>query len=94
MSRRKTINRGGRPSKFTTAAVVKITSELLDGQSFEDAARAAGIGPVTLYRWLAKAKAGDPRFGPMNEVIKQAKQARDLDAAFGYFLPKLLKDGF
>ena len=94
MRRRKSLNRGGRPSKFTTAAVVKITSELLDGETFEAAARAAGVGPSTLYRRMAKAKAGDSRFGPMNDVVEQAKHARELDAAFGYFLPKLFKAGF
>ena len=94
MRRRKPPIKGGRPSKFTTAAVVKITSELLDGETFEAAARAAGVGPSTLYRWMAKAKVGDPRFGPINDVVKQAEHARDLDSAFGYFLPKLLKAGF
>ena len=74
--------------------MVKITSGLLDGETLEAAAPAAGIGPSTLYGWMAKAKAGDSRFGPMNDVVKQAKHARELDAAFGYLLPKLLKAGF
>jgi transposase-like protein len=69
-------------------------AELLDGETFECAARAAGVGPSTLYRWMAEAKAGDPRFGPMNDVVRQAKHAKELNAAFDWFLPKLLKAGF
>ena len=75
-------NRGGRPSKFTTHTVVAITSALMCGKSFEAAARAAGIGQSTLYRWLAKARAGDPRFGPLNDVISQARSARRDRSAF------------
>ncbi len=52
------------------------------------------MGPSTLHRWMAKAKAGDPRFGPINAVVGQAKQAKELGAALGFFLPKLLKAGF
>jgi hypothetical protein len=88
MSRRKTLNRGGRPSKFTTAAVVKIISELLNGERIESATRTAGVGPSTLYRWMAKSKAGDPRFGPINVVFDQAKELGPLS---GVFLQKLIK---
>ncbi len=94
MRRRKALNRGGRPSKFTTAAVVRITSRLLDGETLDAAARAAGVGPSTLYRWMAQAKAGDPRFGPINAVVRQTKHAKQLGAALGFFLPKLIKAGF
>ena len=58
--RRKPPNRGGRPSKFTTPVVVAITGALIAGEPFEAAARAAGIGQSTLYRWLAKARADVP----------------------------------
>jgi hypothetical protein len=91
MSRRKAHNRGGRPSKFTAAAVVKIMSELLDGETLETAARASGVGPSTLYRWIANAKAGDPRFGSINAVVVQAKE---LGPTLGGSLSKLMKAGF
>jgi hypothetical protein len=91
MSQRKMLNRGGRPSKFTTAAVVLIISELLNGETTESAARAAGVGPSTLYRWMAASKAGDPRFGPINAVFDQAKELGPLSAVF---LQKLIKAAF
>ena len=69
--------------------MVKITWELLVGGTFEAAARAAGVASSTLYRWMAKARAGDSRFGPINEIVTQAKHVHQLDAALGYFKPKL-----
>jgi len=69
--------------------VVKITWELLIGGTFDAAARAAGVAPSTLYRWMAKARTGDSRFGPINEIVTQAKHVHELDAAFGYFKPIL-----
>jgi hypothetical protein len=87
--RRKPPNRGGRPLKLTTPTVVRLTAALLDRESFE----AAGIGQSTLYRWLAKAKAGDPRFGPLNDVVRRAQHAREVDSAFSHFSLALLKAG-
>ncbi len=50
-------NPGGRPSKFTTAAALAVVAELCRGGSLEAAAKSAGIGPSSLYRWIA---AGPP----------------------------------
>src|SRR5262249_12925875 len=74
MPRRRPPNRGGRLSKFTTPTFVALTGAFLEGKSLGDAARAAGIRPSTLYRWLAPARAGDPRFGPLVAVIVQARR--------------------
>jgi hypothetical protein len=94
MPRRKPTNRGGRPSKFTTPAVVAITGALIAGESFEAAAHAAGIGQSTLYRWLAKARAGDPRFGPLADVVRQARHAGQHGSAFSSLAATLIKRGW
>jgi hypothetical protein len=72
---RKPSNRDGRPSKFTPAAVAALIGALYAGESFEAAARAAGIGPSTLYRWMALARGGDPRFGPLAGVVNRGRRA-------------------
>jgi hypothetical protein len=69
-------NRGGRPSKFTPGAVAALLGALYGGQSFEVAAKAAGIGPSTLYRWMAKARRGDPQFGPLAGVVDRGRRVR------------------
>jgi hypothetical protein len=94
MPRRKPSNRGGRPTKFTTPAVVALASALIEGESFEAAANAAAIGQSTLYRWLAKARAGDPRFGPLEDVISQARLAGETKSAFLDLSRALLKAGY
>ena len=57
------------------SAVVALTTAMLDGEPLEVAARAAGIGSGTLYRWMALARAGDPRFGPLAALVWQARLA-------------------
>ena len=94
MPRRKPPNRGGRPCKFTTPALVALTGALIAGEPFEAAAKAAGIGQSTLYRWLAKAKARDPRFGPLNALVRRAQHARGVKSAFSHLSLALLKAGF
>jgi hypothetical protein len=74
--------------------VVAITGALIGGKSFEAAARAAGIGQSTLYRWLARAPAGDPRFGPLADLIRQARHAGRTESAFAGLSLALLKAGF
>jgi hypothetical protein len=73
--------------------LVALTGALIAGEPFEAAAKAAGIGQSTLYRWLAKARAGDPRFGPLADVISQARHAGQTEAAFSGLSLALLKAG-
>jgi transposase len=62
-------NPGGRPSKFTTLAALAVVAELCRGGSLEAAAKSAGIGVSTLYRWLERGRRGDlacsPFLGPV-----------------------------
>ena len=91
MPRRKPPNRGGRPCKFTTPALVALTAALIAGDPFEAAAKAAGIGQSTLYRWLARARAGDPRFGPLADVIREARRAGEINEGFGDLVGMMIK---
>ena len=79
MPRKRPRNKGGRPSKLTVAMVVKLTTALLERHSLEHAARESGIGVSTLYRWMARARAGDERFGPVAKLVKEAKRGRPFD---------------
>jgi hypothetical protein len=91
-SRHKRRNRGGRPSRLTIDMVVKLTTALLERRSLEFAARECGIGVSTLYRWMARARAGDQRFGPVDKLVKEAKRGRPFD--FGMTFPKPERVGF
>jgi len=68
-------NPGGRPSKFTTPAALAVVTELARGGSLEAAARSAGVGLSTVYRWLALGRRGDPRFSPMVGAVAQSSAA-------------------
>jgi hypothetical protein len=91
MPRRKPKNRGGRPSKFTTPAIVAIAAALGDGEPLDGAAKAAGIGISTLYRWLSRARSGDPRYGPLAGLVGQARRAGRTESAFASLGSMLLK---
>ena len=68
-------NPGGRPSKFTTAAALAVVAELCRGGSLEAAAKSAGVGLSTVYRWLPLGRRGDPRFSPMVGAVAQSSAA-------------------
>jgi len=68
-------NPGGRPSKFTTAVVLAVVTALCQGESLEAAAKSAGVGLSTLYRWLELGRRGDPRFSPMVGAVAQSSAA-------------------
>jgi len=68
-------NPGGRPSKFTSTVVLAVVTALCQGESLEAAAKSAGIGVSTLYRWLERGRRGDPRFSPMVRAVAQSSAA-------------------
>ncbi len=68
-------NPGGRPSKFTTPAALALITALCRGGSLEAAAKSAGVGLSTVYRWLALGRRGDPRFSPMVGAVAQSSAA-------------------
>src|SRR5262245_40092198 len=61
-------NPGGRPCKMSTSPALAVVSALCQGQSLDEAARSAGVGPSTLYRWLAAGRRGDPRYSALVEA--------------------------
>jgi len=88
-----------RPSKLTTSTTEAVTAGLTAGLYLDDAARAAGIAPSTLYAWLRRGRAaevadtpepGDLEFLEFLEAVEKARaEARRaavsiiLDAARG-----------
>jgi len=78
-------NPGGRPSKFTTPAALAVVTALCQGESLEAAARVAGIGISTLYRWLELGRRGDPRFSPLAAAVPAATSAGRTRLSFGEF---------
>ena len=74
--RRKPRNRGGRPSKFTTETAVKLAVSLARGARVERAARDAGVGVATAYRWLALSRAGDPRYAALADAACRPRRRR------------------
>jgi hypothetical protein len=63
-------SKGGRSCWLTVALdLVHLVSQ---GEPLEDAARMAGIGTTTLWRWLVAGRAGDPRFTTLVEAINRA----------------------
>ena len=73
MPRKRTHNRGGRPSKFTAETALAIVAEIAQGRPHDKAAKTAGVGASTVYRWLQKGRAGDPRFAPLARATRAAK---------------------
>lgn len=71
-------SKGGRPSRLTLGVALALVDAIRGGLSLEGAARAAGIGPTTLGRWLREGRAGDPRYRPLVEGLRQARRS-DLD---------------
>ncbi len=49
-----------------------LITALCRGGSLEAAARVAGIGPSSLYRWLERGRRGDPRFAPLAAAVVQS----------------------
>ena len=78
-------NPGGRPSKFTTRVALAVVVELCRGGSLEAAAKSAGIGVSTLYRWLERGRRGDPRFLPLAAAVPAATSAGRTKLSFGEF---------
>jgi transposase len=82
-------NLGGRPSKFTTAVVLAVVTALFQGESLEAAAKSAGVGLSTVYRWLDHGRRGGPRFSPMVGAVAQSSAAGKTVLAYHQLWAKL-----
>ena len=94
MRRTKPPNRGGRPSKLTTTAALALVAGALRGDSLEDVARAAGIGPSTLYRWLALGRRGAPTFSALADAVREARSAAGHGSTLARLAMAMLRRGF
>ena len=83
------IDRGGRPSKFTAANALAIVAEVTAGVPRDDAARAAGVGPSTVYRWLAKGRTGDPAYRAFALALRAADGRTTLGVRIGKLLDRM-----
>jgi hypothetical protein len=70
MPRHKPHLRVGRPTRLTIDVAIVLGTTLKRGIRVADAARAAGISRPTLYRWLARGRAGDPRYARLANVVE------------------------
>ena len=90
----RTRNLGGRPSKLTTSVALRLVTQLGRGDSYQEAAKVAGVGVATVYRWLALGRAGDSRFADLAEAVEMARFAASGTKAFGNITLALLKMGY
>jgi hypothetical protein len=68
--------RGGRTCLYTGEVGVTVALELDHGASIEAAARAAGIGPRTLYDWIAAGMEGDTRYRALAQAVATTERLR------------------
>ena len=73
-----------RPTKLDLDRALRLFAALAEGKAIASAAREAGIGPATAYRWRARGRAGVPEFAAVARVFEAAEGARR-DAAFARF---------
>jgi hypothetical protein len=64
---------GGRPCKLTTARALRIVAAVARGRPRDEAARVAGVGVSTLYRWEALGRSGREPFAAFLVALKAAE---------------------
>ena len=64
---------GGRPSKLTDALQTQIVADVKAGNYAEIAAKRAGIGEKTFYRWMAWGEQSRPRYAEFRQAIRDAE---------------------
>ena len=69
MPRRKARDKVGRPTKFTVHRAVAVACALNSGSSLESVARMGEISSATIYRWLARALAGETPCSVLLKVV-------------------------
>lgn len=79
-------DRGGRPSKFTPQTALAIVADISEGRTRDNAAEAAGVGASTLYRWLQRGRAGDPRYADLARAIQGAQNGSRFGRALAEFV--------
>jgi hypothetical protein len=67
---------------MTTSTALVLVSALCRGETLDVAARSAGVGLSTVYRWMALANKGDLRFVALVEAVKQSKAVAETARAY------------
>jgi len=75
----------GRPAYLTPEAANRFMTALRAGNSYNDAARYAGLKPKTVERWLARGRGHDSR-PPTPEYVAFARLAEESKAAARVFV--------
>ena len=60
---------------MTTSTALVLVSALCRGEQLQAAARSAGVGLSTVYRWLSLANKGNPRYAALAEAVRQSQAA-------------------
>ena len=78
MGSRRVRRRGGRPSRWTVAVAPELVWQVERDEPLEEAARRAGLGATTLWRWLAAGRAGDARYAALVAALERARRGSGL----------------
>jgi hypothetical protein len=80
--KRRKKNRRGRPHRWTREVALRIGLARGHGFKVDEAARFAGLGRSTFYRYLAAARAGNPEFESILLVVNQPPERSPFYAMF------------
>jgi hypothetical protein len=69
-----------RPTDLTSEMAKKLASSFRDGASVRVACGLAGIDPSTYYDWMARGRAGEPKFGEFHQLMKKARAQPEIEA--------------
>lgn len=67
-----------RPPKLNPERQDRVCEAIGAGNDRETAARYAGISPTTFYSWLAKGRAGNPRYREFAENVEKAESTAEV----------------
>lgn len=73
MPRRRPRNKGGRPTQLTVDIALRLGLALGRRRSVEYAASQTAIGRSTLYKWVERGRAGDPRYATLAAILAKPK---------------------
>ncbi len=73
MPRKRPRKKGGRPSGLTVDIALRLGLALGRRKSLDYAARQTAVGRSTLYKWVERGRAGDPRYTTLAAIVAKPK---------------------
>lgn len=70
----------GRPTLLTPVIEDRFLGALQAGNTYTDAARACGLNPITVEKWLKRGRGHDPHRVPTHEYVRFARMAEEAKA--------------